>query len=49
MKENWGFILLGIWLIATGVLSFVSVGIPFLGIILGLVALLAGIFIIFGK
>lgn len=49
MKEKWGFVLLGIWLIAIGVLKFVPIGIPFVGIILGVIALLAGVFIIFGK
>ncbi len=48
---NIGFVLLGIYLILVGLTSLIAVGIPsiFLSILLGVLALLAGIFIIMGR
>jgi hypothetical protein len=45
--SNIGFILLAIYLILVGITSLAAVAIP--GIILGILALLAGIFILIGK
>lgn len=41
-----GVILLGIWLIVTALLYFIKVSIPGQGIILGLIALVAGILLL---
>lgn len=49
INENLGFILLGVWLIAVGALSLLSITFAYRELILGLVALAAGILIIFGK
>lgn len=45
--KNIGFLLLGIWLILTGLSAFVSMG--GLGVILALLAIAAGIFILLGR
>ena len=44
---NMGFLLLGIWLILTGLAQLGLVGIP--GVIMGLLALAAGILILIGR
>jgi hypothetical protein len=43
--KNWGMLLLGIWLIVTGILELG--GIP--GLFLGLIAIAAGILILLGR
>lgn len=48
VTRNLGFLLLGIWLILTGLVAFVP-SIAGLGVILSLLAVLAGIFILFGR
>ena len=45
--KNIGFLLLAIWLIFTGLSAFVPLG--GLGIILGLLAIAAGVFILMGR
>jgi len=45
--KNIGFLLLGIWLILTGLSAFVSLGA--IGPILAILALVAGIFILVGR
>ncbi|MBA3816413.1 MAG: hypothetical protein H0X29_07825 [Parachlamydiaceae bacterium] len=45
--NNIGFILLAIYLILVGIVSIAAVAIP--GLLLGVIALLAGIFILIGK
>ena len=45
--NNIGFILLAIYLILVGITSLVALAIP--GIVLGILALLAGIFILIGR
>lgn len=47
--KNWGLLLLGIWLIVTGLLPFVSISIPSLGTILSLLAIAAGVFILLDR
>ena len=50
MKRSIGMILLAIWLILTGLMSLVpSMTLPYAGIILGLLALVAGILILIGR
>jgi hypothetical protein len=44
-----GMLLLGIWLILTGLLQIVSVSIPGIGSILALLAIVAGILILVGR
>jgi hypothetical protein len=46
--KNIGFLLLGIWLILTGLAAFVPV-IAGLGMILAILAIAAGIFILIGR
>jgi hypothetical protein len=45
--RNIGFLLLGIWLILTGLSAFISMG--GLGVILALLAIAAGVFILIGR
>ncbi len=47
--ENWGFLLLGIWLILTGLITLLNLTFSGLNIIMGLIALVAGILIIIGR
>jgi hypothetical protein len=46
--KNIGFLLLGIWLILTGLAAFVPI-IAGLGMILAILAIAAGIFILIGR
>lgn len=48
-SKKLGMQLLGIWLILTGVLSIVSIPIPYIGIVLAILAIVAGILLLFGK
>jgi hypothetical protein len=47
--SNWGFILLGAWLIVTGICTVFSVGHPVLHVLLGIVAIAAGVLILIGR
>ena len=47
--ENWGFLLLAIWLILTGLSSLVSFSFQGFGLIMALLALAAGILILIGR
>ena len=47
--RNIGFILLGIWLILTGILPFLKAGIPHTGALLSILAILAGVLILIGR
>lgn len=49
LTRNLGMLLLAIWLIITGLLAFVSVSIPYLGQILALLAIVAGLLILVGR
>lgn len=46
IKKGLGFLLLGIWLIAMGLLSLLQLSIPYSEVILGLLAIAAGVLII---
>jgi uncharacterized membrane protein len=48
-QRNLGMIFLAIWLILTGLLPFLRVSLPFQSVILPLLALLAGVLILFGR
>jgi hypothetical protein len=49
MIRNVGFILLSIWLILYGLIALLSLNFNGLGIVMGVLAILAGIFILLGK
>ena len=49
LTRNTGMLLLGIWLILTGLLQVVSISIPGIGSILALLAIVAGILILIGR
>jgi hypothetical protein len=49
LTRNGGMLLLGIWLILTGLLQVVSISIPGIGSILALLAIVAGILILIGR
>jgi hypothetical protein len=49
LTKNLGMLLLGIWLIVTGLLQAVSIPIPAIGIVLALLAIAAGVLILVGR
>ena len=49
LPKSLGMLLLGIWLIVTGLLQVVSIHIPAIGIILALLAIAAGVLILLGR
>jgi len=49
VTKNLGFMLLGIWLIATGLIPLLSVSFSGLGTIMAVVAVAAGALIILGR
>jgi hypothetical protein len=49
LTKNLGMLLLGIWLVVTGLLQVVSVPIPSIGPILALLAIAAGALILVGR
>ena len=49
LPKTLGMLLLGIWLIVTGLLQAVSIHIPAIGIILALLAIAAGVLILLGR
>ncbi|MFH1114582.1 MAG: hypothetical protein V1792_11725 [Pseudomonadota bacterium] len=49
LTKSLGMLLLGIWLIVTGLLTVLSVGNPIVTVLLALLAVAAGIFIVLGR
>jgi len=49
LTKNLGMLLLGIWLIVTGLLPVVSIPTPAIGTILALLAIAAGVLILLGR
>ena len=49
LTRSLGMLLLGIWLILTGLLQIASISIPGIGILLALLAIVAGILILIGR
>ena len=49
LTKNLGMLLLGIWLIVTGLLPLVSIPIAAIGTILALLAIAAGVLILLGR
>ena len=47
--KNLGMLLLGIWLIATGVLPFVHINFANMGLVLSVLAIAAGVCILLGR
>jgi hypothetical protein len=47
LTKNLGMLLLGIWLVVTGIMEVVSIPIP--GVLLGLLAIAAGVAILIGR
>ena len=49
LTRNVGMLLLGIWLILTGLLQVASISIAGIGVIMALLAIVAGILILIGR
>ena len=49
LTRNLGMLLLGIWLILTGLVQITSIPIPALGSLLALLAIIAGVLILIGR
>jgi len=49
MRRSLGMLLLGIWLILSGLISLFGLALPYSGVIMGLLALVSGILIIAGR
>lgn len=49
LTKSLGMLLLGIWLIVSGLLTVLSVGNPIVHVLLALLAVAAGIFIVLGR
>ena len=49
LTKKLGMLLLGIWLIVTGLLQVGSISIPSIGIIMAILAIAAGVFILLGR
>lgn len=49
ITKNLGFLLLGIWLILTGLLQVMDIPIPEIGMILSILAIAAGTMIVLNK
>ena len=49
VTKTLGMLLLGIWLIVTGLLTVLSVGNPVVQVLLALLAIVAGVFILLGR
>jgi hypothetical protein len=49
LTKNLGMLLLGIWLIATGLVQVFSISIPAIGILLPLLAIVAGVLILLSR
>lgn len=49
ISRSIGMVLLAIWLILTGLIAVFSLSFSGLGLVMGLLALAAGVFIVFGR
>jgi len=49
LPKNLGMILLAVWLILSGLISLLGLSIPYSGLILALIAIVAGILLLLGK
>lgn len=49
LSKKLGMIFLSIWLIVTGLLQVITISIPSIAIILALLAIAAGLLLLFGK
>ncbi len=48
-NKNWGMLALGVWLIATGALTFVSITFVNMSLVLAVVAIAAGVLLLLGR
>jgi hypothetical protein len=49
IQGSWGLLLLAIWLIISGICVVLSVGNPVLHVLLGILAIVAGVLIFIGR
>ena len=49
LTQKWGMILLAVWLILTGLLQLVKMDIPYIGVIMSVIAVAAGVLILLDK
>lgn len=49
LTKSLGMLLLGIWLVVTGLLTVLSVGNPVVHVLLALLGIAAGVFIVLGR
>lgn len=49
ITKKFGMILLAIWLILTGLLQLVKVDIPYIGVVMSILAIAAGVLILLDK
>jgi hypothetical protein len=49
LPKHLGMVLLGIWLIVTGLLKFVSIPIPAMGVVMAILAIAAGVLVLLGR
>jgi hypothetical protein len=49
LTKNLGMLLLAIWLIVTGLLTFLPIAIPYSNVILAILAIAAGVLLLLGK
>ena len=49
LTHNQGFLLLAIWLILTGLIALLSLSFAGLSLVMGILAIVAGIFILLGR
>lgn len=49
IQRAWGFVLLALWLIASGMIAVFSLQFDGMAVVLGIVAIVAGLFILVGK
>ena len=49
LTKNLGMLLLGVWLILSGLLPLLGLGIPGAGMIMGILAIAAGVLILVGR
>jgi hypothetical protein len=49
LTKNLGMLLLGIWLILTGLIPLLNLGLPVLGTVMTILAIAAGVLILLGR
>jgi hypothetical protein len=49
LPKNWGLVLLGVWLILTGLIPLLSIHIDRSGAVMNILAVAAGVLVLFGR